>query len=335
MKVCIYGAGAVGCYLAGRLHQGGARVSMVARGATLAAIAAEGVTVHTPARQIHARIAVAEDPAALGPQDMVLVTVKAPSLPAIAPGLATLLGPETPVCFVMNGLPWWYFHAHGGPHEGRRLPRIDPGDVTWRTVGPERALHGVIFASCDIERPGVVHIETAQTALHLGEPAGTTARSEALAALLRDADFTVTAEPNIRARIWSKLQTNICSGLFGCLADSPPKAIYSDPAVAEAVRRVVAEVGEVAAALGHPSPLEAEALLRRARSQGHKSSIVQDLARGAPIEFEAMFGGPQALARLAGIPTPTLDLLIALVKARAIAVGAYSEGPVHGFPAHV
>jgi len=325
MRVCIYGAGAVGCYLAGRLHQGGATVSMVARGATLAAIRAGGVTVHTPARAFHAKVAVSDDPASLGPQDAVLVTVKAPALPAIAEGLATLLGPETMVAFVMNGLPWWYFHAHGGPLEDRRLPRIDPGDIMWRTVGPERALGGVIFASCDIERPGVVHIETTKTSLHLGEPSGDTRRAEALAALLRDEDFAVDAVPDIRARIWAKLQTNICSGLFGCLADSAPKAIYSDPAVADAVRRVVAEVGAVAAALGQTSPLDAEALLGRARSQGHKSSIVQDLARGAPIEFDAMFGGPQSLARLAGVPTPTLDLLIALVKARAIAVGSYSD----------
>ncbi len=126
MKLCVFGAGAIGGWLAGLLAQSGAEVSVVARGAHLAAIRANGLTVETQAGTINARIAASDSPADLGRQDAVIVTVKAPSLASVAAGIAPLLGPETMVAFVMNGIPWWYFHAHGGPMEGRRLPRLDP-----------------------------------------------------------------------------------------------------------------------------------------------------------------------------------------------------------------
>ena len=323
MKVCIYGAGAVGSYLAGRLHRGGAQVSVVARGANLAAIRAKGITVETPARRWQTPVAVSDDPGALGPQDAVIVTVKAPALPAIAPGLAQLLGDGTPVAFVMNGIPWWYFAHHGGPMDGRRLPKIDPGDAMWTTVGPDRVFGGVILASCDLVAPGEVHVETPKSTLYLGEPAGGTARAEALAALLRDDDFTVAAVADIRQAIWAKLQMNLCSGLFGCLSNGAPSATFHIPAVADAVRRVAAEAGAIAAAMGHPTQFDAEANIARATKQVHRSSIVQDLDAGRPMEFHPTFGTPQEFARLMGVTTPTMDLLIALVEARARAAGAY------------
>lgn len=326
MKICIYGAGAVGCYLAGRLHRGGATVSVIARGANLAAIRAQGgITVATPARQWQAPVVATDDPGTLGPQDAVIVAVKAPALGAIAAGLPPLLGPATPVAFVMNGIPWWYFASHGGTLDGRRLPLIDPGDAMWNAVGPERALGGVILASCDLTAPGAVHVETAKTTLYLGEPAGGTARAEALAAVLRDEDFSVTAVPDIRQSIWAKLQMNLCSGLFGCLSNSAPSATFGVPAVAEAVKCLAAEAGAIAAAMGHPTQFDAAANIARARNQVHRSSIVQDLDAGRPMEFDAMFGAPQEFARAMGVETPMLDLLVALVEARARAAGAYGK----------
>src|SRR5215472_15298780 len=140
MRVCVYGAGAIGGHLAVRLARGGSDVSVMARGPHLAAIQRDGLTVHASDGQFNVRVHASDDPGSLGPQDAVLVTVKAPGLPAVAAGIRPLLTPDTAVAFVMNGIPWFYFHGIGGPLEGRRLSKIDPGDALWRAIGPERAL---------------------------------------------------------------------------------------------------------------------------------------------------------------------------------------------------
>jgi 2-dehydropantoate 2-reductase len=324
MKVCVYGAGAIGCYLAGRLSTGGAEVSVIARGNNLAAIRQCGITVKAPLRQIAAPVTATDDPAALVPQDLVIVAVKAPSLPSIAGGLAPLLGADTKVAFVMNGIPWWYFHAHGGPFDGRRLPRIDPDDVMLKTVGADRTIGGVIFAGCDVVAPGVVHVETPRTRLILGRPDGRPSSDiEALAAHLRDDDFVVEPTAHIRRGIWSKLQMNICSGLMGCLTNASPRWSYSQPACEQAVRRLCTEAGAIADAMGCPTGFDADKLLTRVRNQVHKTSIAQDLENGRPMEFDSMFGAPLDMARLMSVPTPTFDLLAELVKVRARVAGSY------------
>jgi len=154
MRVCVFGAGAIGGHLAVRLARGGAEVSVLARGPHLAAIQRDGLTVHASDGQLHTRVRASDDPKALGPQDAVLVTVKAPALPAVAAGIAPLLKPDTPVVFAMNGIPWFYFHGIGGALEGRRLAKIDPGDALWRAVGPERAIDGVVYAASAVIAPG-------------------------------------------------------------------------------------------------------------------------------------------------------------------------------------
>jgi 2-dehydropantoate 2-reductase len=170
MRICVYGAGAIGGHLAVRLARGGADVSVLARGAHLAAIQRNGLTVHTTEGQLNARVLASDDPKSLGPQDAVLVTVKAPALPAIAAGIGPLLKPDTSVAFLMNGIPWFYFHGIGGELEGRRLPKIDPGDALWRAVGPERAIAGVVYAASTVIEPGVIDLENANPRVVLGEP---------------------------------------------------------------------------------------------------------------------------------------------------------------------
>jgi 2-dehydropantoate 2-reductase len=324
MKVCIYGAGAVGTNLAGRLARGGAEVAVIARGGNLAAIRQNGITVKAPTREIRAPVVATDDPATLGPQDADMVAVQAPALPSIAAGLQKLLSPDSLVCFVMNGIPWWYFHGHGGAHDGRRLPKIDPDDVMLETVGLARTVGGVIFAGCDLVAPGEVHVENPSTRLVLGHPEGHIAQElERLAAHLRDDDFAVELTPVIRQTVWSKLQMNVCSGLFGCLTNATPKRAYAEPAIELGVRRLVAEVGAIADAMGCRAVFDGDKLLARVRTQVHKTSIAQDLDAGRPIEFDAMFGAPLQIARMMNVPTPTLDLLVALVKVRAVHAGSY------------
>lgn len=323
MKVCVYGVGAIGGHLAARLAKGGAEVSVIARGANLAALRAKGIVVETPRGELAAKLRATDDPATLGKQDAVVVAVKAPALPSIVGGLAALIGPETSVAFVMNGIPWWYLHRHGGAVDGKRLPRVDPGDALLETVRIERTIGGVIYGGCDAVAPGVVKVEAAQTRLILGHPDDRKSeRIDALAAHLRADDFVVETSTNIRRDLWAKLQVNISSGLFACLTDQSLRAAHDEPGCRAAVRSLVDEIVALATALGCATGLGIERLAGQPTQQ-RKTSIALDLERGRPIEFDAMFGAPLALARLMNVPTPTFDLLAGLLKLRAIAAGSY------------
>ena len=169
MRVCVYGAGAIGGHLATRLARGGAQVSVIARGPHLAAIQANGLTVHAVDGTHQTNMKAADDPTTLGPQDAVFVTVKAPALPQVAAGIAPLLGPDTPVVFVMNGIPWWYCLGLGGPHNNQRLPRIDPDDLLFRTIGAHRTMGGVVYSASAVVAPGVIEVEQPKSRFILGE----------------------------------------------------------------------------------------------------------------------------------------------------------------------
>jgi 2-dehydropantoate 2-reductase len=172
MKVCIYGAGAVGGHVAARLACGGAEVSLIARPAICAAIRAHGLRVMTPDGDLQARVAAASDAQQLGPQDVVIVTVKAPALPEVAKGLAPLLAPHTAVAFAMNGIPWWYFQGTQGATAGRRLPLIDPGDAMWNAVEPRRVIGVVVNTACEVVEPGVMRVTNRTNAWCSASPTG-------------------------------------------------------------------------------------------------------------------------------------------------------------------
>lgn len=324
MKVCVYGVGAIGGHIAGRLAKGGAEVSAIARGANLSALREKGITVKTPRGELAGRVRATDDPASLGKQDAVVVAVKAPALPSIVEGLAALIGPETSVAFVMNGIPWWYLHAHGGALEGKGLRHVDAHDALLGAVGIERTIGGVIYGGCDLVAPGLVHVEAPQTRLVLGHPDGRKSPAiDALAAHLRAEDFVVEQAANIRRDLWAKLQVNISSGLFACLTGQSVRAAYEEPSCKTAVAALIDEIVALAAALGCATGFNLDRLAGQAGGQQRKTSILVDLERGKPIEFDAMFAAPLELARLANVPTPTFDLLAGLLKLRAIAAGSY------------
>ncbi|HZP77344.1 MAG TPA: 2-dehydropantoate 2-reductase [Pseudolabrys sp.] len=325
MKVCVYGAGAIGMTLAARLTRGGAQVSVVARGANLAAIRANGVRMKAPLGDLAAKVEVSDDAAALRPQDAVMVAVKAPALPSIANGLKALIGPQTQVAFVLNGIPWWYTHGETGRLAGRSLPRLDAGNAMLKTVGVERSIGGVIFGGCDVVEPGVVHVENATMRLILGHPDGRQSETlEALAAVLRGDDLKVEVSDHIRRGVWTKLQMVVCSGLIGCLTGQPPKTAYADPGGARIVSSLVEELGAIANALGCATGLTPQAVLKGAQQQTHLPSAAQDIESGSPMmEFDTLFAAPLELARMLDIPAPTLALLVALTKIRAQGTGAY------------
>jgi 2-dehydropantoate 2-reductase len=324
MRACVYGAGAIGGHLAVRLAKGGADVSVIARGPHLAAIQANGLEVHAVDGVHKIKVTATDDPRAVGPVDAVFVTVKAPALPAVAAGIAPLLRSDTPVAFVMNGIPWWYFLHLGGPYDGRKLPRVDPDDVLLNVVGPERAVGGVVYSASAVIDPGVIEVEQPKSRVVLGEPNGTLSeRVAAMAETITKGGIRGEATTEIRTEIWNKLIGNLAGGTIAVLSGLSPKAAYSQPAAREASLRIMHEAAAVAWALGARPTTNHDARVANQSSMDHKPSILQDLVLGRPMEVDGLFDAPLVLARIAGVETPTLDLLVALCKLRAEASGLY------------
>jgi 2-dehydropantoate 2-reductase len=325
MKICVYGAGAIGGHIAARLAKGGSEVSVVARGAHLAAIRQNGLTVNGDEGSFTLPVAGSDNPADLGMQDAVIVTVKAPALPSVAAGIGPLLGRETPVAFVMNGIPWWYFHGHGGKHDGQRLPKLDPDDALWKAVGPERAIGGVVYSACTVTAPGVIQVAGKHTHIVLGEPDGrNSGRVEGLAEALRAGGWRIDVSARIRDAIWTKLMLNLYSGLLGIVSGAPLSEVLAEPAAQDAARRIMEEGVALAAAMGCAATLNIDRVLANGRQSKHTPSVVQDLQLGRPMEIETLYAMPLAMARQAGVSTPTLDLLVMLAAQRAAAAGLYT-----------
>ncbi len=302
MRVCVFGAGAIGGHLAVRFARGGADVSVVARGPHLTAIQRNGLTVHAIDGEHRVKLTASDDPAHLGPQEAVVVTVKAPALPQVAAGIAPLLRPDTGVAFVMNGIPWWYFHALPGKHEGHRLPRIDPEDAMWHAVGPERAIGGVVYAASAVTAPGVIDVEQPRSRVVFGEPDGRLSdRAETLAELLRTGGIIGEVSPDIRTEIWNKLISNLAGGTLAVLGGTAPRAVYADPICAAAGERVMQEAASIAEALGSRPHRNFAQRIASTASMDHKPSILQDLELGRPMEVDGLLDAPLELARLGGV----------------------------------
>ncbi len=324
MRVCVYGAGAIGGHLAGRLFKGGAEVSVVARGAHLAAMQRDGLVVHAADGEIRAEVAASADPRELGPQDAVIVAVKAPALASVAAGIGPLLGPETSVVFAMNGVPWFYFHQHGGALDGTRLARIDPGDAVWNAVGPGRAIAGIVYSACAVTEPGHVHVE-GRSRLVLGEPDGTLSdRAEALAGVLRAGGLTMEVTPRVREEIWRKLLLNMITGPLCVLGQANLNDAHADPETQAAGRAMLAEGLALARAMGCEISLNADKVMASNQGMQHKPSILQDLELGRPMEIDALYATPLELAHRLGVAMPVFELLVALTKVRARSAGLYA-----------
>jgi 2-dehydropantoate 2-reductase len=304
VRICVFGAGAIGSHVAARLARGGAEASVVARGAQLEAIQARGITVEAPEERFTARVRAAQDPAALGVQDAVLVTVKAPAVPSVVPALAPLVGPGTSIAFVLNGIPFWW-----------GAPRMDPGGALAAALPMARVLGGVVWSACTVTEPGTVRVQTALSRLILGAPAGGPAPSaQPIAAALEAGGMKGEVSEDIRTAVWTKLINNLTNGPICLLTRRDMRATFEDATLLEAARRVMREGLALAAALGHAVPGEPEKTILRSVSIAHKPSILQDLEAGRALEFDALFEAPLDLAREAGVAMPTLELLVALAR---------------------
>jgi len=324
MKICIFGAGAVGSHLAAGLARAGCAVSMVARGAHLQAVRERGLRFISPDDDYTVQLQATDRPQELGPQDLVVTTLKAQSLPGVADGIAALLGSDTPIVYAANGVPWWFFHGMGGAHDGHRLDRLDPGGRLWDGLGVERAIGCVIRSPNEVVEPGVVRCFSASSRFILGEPgAADSPRLQRAVQALGQGVKQVEASANIRLELWDKLVLNQASSPIACLAHATTTDIGANPALAELFCALVDEGRAVGASLGLNVSLDPHKEIARFGKLAHKASMLQDLLAGRAMELDAQLVAVQDLARLQGVPTPRLDMVLGLLVTRARALGLY------------
>ncbi len=324
-RICVFGAGAIGSHLATRAALGGAEVSVIARGPHLEAMRASGITLHAHDGIRTVKVRAAATAAEIGPVDAVLITTKVPALPVAAQAIGPLLGPDTPVAFVTNGIPWWYFMRHGGAAEGGRMPLLDPGGVIERLVGIERTLGGVVYSASEVLAPGVVKSEHADIRLFLGEPDGSISeRARMIAGFIDAGGMPCPVVNDIRHRVWGKLMGNITSGPLCILSRSHMKATLADQAVFDAAVRIAEEGAALALAYGFDLATAAESRMRRSANITHKPSILQDLELGRAMEIDALFTVPLQMAKEAGVPMPIFELTARLATQAARAAGLYT-----------
>jgi 2-dehydropantoate 2-reductase len=324
VKICIYGAGAIGGLLGARLALAGEEVTLIARGPHLAAFKANGLTLRTEGKELAARPQATGDPHEAGPQDAVIVTLKAHSVPAAAAAMQPLLGPETAVVTAMNGMPWWYFHKLAGPYEGRRIEAVDPDGTLGRLIPGERCLGCVVYAATEVTAPGVVEHYSGNRFL-LGEPDGSKSeRVIRLSQALTRAGFEAPVRPKIRDDIWVKLWGNLSFNPVSALTGGTLAGIARDPGTRAVVRRMMAEAEAVGTALGVTFGVDIETRIGWAAAIGeHRTSMLQDLERKRPLEIDALVAAVAEMGDLVGIDTPFIDAVLALTIQRARVAGCY------------
>jgi 2-dehydropantoate 2-reductase len=324
MKVCIYGAGAIGGFLGAKLAGAGADVSLVARGAHLAAMREKGLTLRMNGAEETARVRATDDARELGPQDYVVVALKAHSLPATVDAMQPLLGNDTTIVTAVNGIPYWYFHRHGGDLENRTLESIDPGGRQWEMLRPERALGCIVYPATEVVEPGVIqHVYGDK--FPLGEPSGeSTERARRLSDLFAAAGLKAPVIDNIRDEIWLKLWGNLCFNPISALTHATLDIIASDPGTRAVARAMMLEAKAIGDRIGVHFRVDVERRIDGAGKVGaHKTSMLQDLERGRPMEIDALVSVIQELGRMTGVATPTLDTVLALTQQRARVLGLY------------
>jgi len=324
MKICIFGAGAIGGYMGAKLAQAGADVSLVARGPHLKAMRENGLRLIEESGETTVKVTASDDAADLGPQDYVIVTLKAHSVPPVVPTMQPLIGDKTTIVSGVNGVPWWYFHKIGGPLEGTRLQTVDPGNAQWDGFGPDRVLGCVVYPAAEVIAPGVVkHIEGNR--FSLGEPDGSKSeRALALSKALSAAGLRAPVRPKIRDEIWVKLWGNLSFNPISALTHATLDVLCTDPGTREVARNMMLEAQTIAEKLGVKFPIDVDRRIQGGADVGaHRTSMLQDLDQGRPMEIDALVGSVKELGRVTETPTPTIDTVLSLVALRGRIAGLY------------
>lgn len=334
MKICIYGSGAIGGYLGVRLHQAGAEVSLVARGAHLAAMRENGVTLIVGEEKTIVHPRCTDDPTELGPQDYVIIGLKAHSVPGVVPAIQPLLGPETAVVTAVNGIPYWYFYGTGGAFDGRVLDSVDPNGAQWYGFGPQRAIGCVVYPATEVVAPGVIqHIYGDK--FSLGEPDGSKSeRVMALSRMMEAGGLRAPVLDRIRDEIWLKLWGNLCFNPISALTHATLDVICSDPETRAVAKGMMLEAKTIGDRLDVHFRVDVERRINGAGAVGaHKTSMLQDLERGRPMETDALLSVVQEMGRMVEVPTPTIDIVLALLRQRGEVAGLYTRSQPVAVPA--
>ncbi len=325
MRIAIYGAGAIGGLLAARMVRAEVgEIALIARGPHLEVMRRCGLRLETTDEEFTVPVLASDDPREFGPQDYVIVTLKANAVPRVVDAMQPLLGPETAVVTAANGVPWWYFYRLDSPYGERRLESVDPGGVQWERIGPERAIGCVVYPAAEVVAPGVVRLLSGDRFV-LGEPDGSRSeRVKRLAAALVAAGFKAPVRPRIRDEIWLKLWGNLSFNPISALTLATLDVIATDPGTRAVARAMMVEAQAIAEKLGVRFALDVDRRIEGAAAVGaHKTSMLQDLERGRPMEIDALVTAVQELGRITGVSTPTIDTVLALVVLRARTAGCY------------
>lgn len=316
-KICIVGPGAIGGMIAVMLKDAGADVSALARPAKAAAINANGLTLALQDRTLNARFPAASDPMDLGPQDLVVVTLKSNALLSSAANIAALCGSETPVVFVMNGVPWWFFEGFGGALAGRPIKALDPHGLLTRTFPSERVVWSVVNCSV-IERADGVIEHTRNQHLIFGRPDNSPRGLDDIAAVFQPGGYQTVISPNIRNDIWAKLVVNVSGNPISALTEALLGDMYADPLVRECASAIADEARELGAKLGLDRGINPT---DRMKDSPVRTSMLQDFERGRPLELSAIAEAVVEIGEMAGVPLPQTRAILGLTRLRAARLG--------------
>jgi 2-dehydropantoate 2-reductase len=325
MKVCIYGAGAIGGWLGVKLARAGCELSAVARGATLETLQQRGLRLHQPGSEpVSATVRASANPAELGVQDLVIVAVKAPAMAEVAKAIAPLLGPQTVVLTAMNGVPWWFFEGFGGRYAGTRLKAVDVDGSIARAVPAKHIVGCVVHASCSIDGPGQVRQHFGNK-LIIGEPSGEkTPRVRDLAVLLAKAGFEAVISEQIQKDAWYKLWGNMTMNPISAITGATTDRVLDDELVRGFIHSVMLEAKEIGARIGIPidqTPEDRHVVTRKLGA--FKTSMLQDVEAGKAVELDALVTVVKELGELTAVATPFTDALLGLARLHARVHGLY------------
>ncbi|HWX90457.1 MAG TPA: 2-dehydropantoate 2-reductase [Rhizomicrobium sp.] len=326
MKIAVFGAGAIGGYLAVKLHQAGADVSVIARGPHLAAMRERGLTLKSDGETVTVRLPCTDRAEDAGAQDYVIVTLKANGLMPAAPEIAKLMGPQTALVTGINGVPYWYFYGQDGPWRDRKIQSVDPGGRLWDLLPPRQVIGCIVYPAAEVTEPGVVE-HTYGNRFTLGEPDGSKSpRVEVLSQMLVKAGLKAPVRTNIRDEIWVKLWGNLAFNPLSALTSSTLDRLAFRPELRAVARCMMEEAQVVGEALGAKFAVSIDKRMDGAGEIGaHKTSMLQDLERGRPMEIDALLGAVVELAELTGKRMPLCKTMLALVRERARQAGCYPD----------